>query len=241
MAIPQSVKRVLAPSGILRATINIGNPILASRDVNGAPVGVSVDLARELAGTLDVACHLVTVDAAADAVRIVASGDADVGFFAVDPVRGAEIAFTRPYILIEGNYLVREDSPYACNADVDRPNVQVAVAEGSAYDLFLTRELRHCTIVRGRTSPEVVDVFLRDGLDVAAGVKQQMETDATRFGGLRLLEPNFMVIEQAMGVARRRSGEAAAWLDNFVARVKANGLVVDAMQRHKVGGASVAS
>lgn len=231
----------LAPSGRLRAAINLGNPILAGRDPRtGAAVGVSVDLARSLARRLGLELDLVVVDAAGRSVEVVAGGEADVGFFAIDPVRGRDIAFTAPYVLIEGCYLVREDSPIRDNAEVDREGLTVVVGKGSAYDLFLSRELRHAGIVRAPTSPAVVETFLQGSADVAAGVRQQLEADARRVGGLRLLDGRFMVIRQAMGLPRRSGPEAAALLAAFVEDAKRDGFVAEALARHRIDGAAVA-
>jgi polar amino acid transport system substrate-binding protein len=240
MTIEPAIRDAFAPSGILRASINFGNPILAHRDAKtGEPAGISIDLARALAQQLGVPLEMRTVDAAGKSVQAVAEDRADVGFFAVDPLRGEHIAFTAPYVLIEGYYLVRDASPIHDNDAVDRPGIRVAVGTGSAYDLYLTRTLKHAEIVRGSTSPEVVHTFLRDGLEVAAGVKQQLEADAQRLGGLRLLGQRFMVIEQAMGVAKTRGEQAAAWLDGFVAKQIASGFVAAAVRRHRIVGVAV--
>jgi polar amino acid transport system substrate-binding protein len=143
-------------------------------------------------------------------------------------------------VLIEGSYLVREASPLTHNDEVDRDGVQVTVGKGSAYDLFLSRELKHAQIVRAPTSPTVVQTFLAQGLDVAAGVRQQLEADRQRHAGLRLLPGRFMVIQQAMGTPKRRGEEAAAFLSQFVERMKASGFVADALARHGIEGVSVA-
>lgn len=232
---------VLAPGGRLRAAINVGNPILARLDpATGQAAGVSVDLAHRLAAQLGADLELVVYDAAGKSVEGVAQDEADFGFFAVDPKRGETIAFTAPYVLIEGAYLVREDSPVRDNDAVDQAAHTVVVGKGSAYDLFLTRELRHATILRAPTSPAVVDTFMESGADIAAGVRQQLEMDARRLGGLRLLDGRFMVIRQAMGVARSRGPRAAALLSAFVEEAKASGAVADALARHGIQGASVA-
>jgi len=238
--ISPAVRAAFAPTGVLRASINLGNPILANTGGDGAPGGVSVDLARELASLLDLPLELVVFDAAGKSVEAVAGGQADFGFFAIDPVRGADIAFTAPYVLIEGYYLVRDDSPITGNAQVDDAANRVVVGKGSAYDLYLTRELRQAAIVRSPTSPTVVEVFLERGAEVAAGVKQQLEADAARHGGLRLLDQRFMVIQQAMGLPKVRGAEAAQVLRDFVERMKASGFVDAALARHGVKGASVA-
>ena len=238
---PKSAILDLAPGGRLRAAINLGNPILAGRDAGTGEVrGVSVDLARRLAGQLGLELDLVVVDTAGRSVEVVARGEADLGFFAIDPVRGRDIAFTAPYVLIEGCYLVREHSPIRANEQVDRDGVSVVVGQGSAYDLFLTRELRHAGIVRAPSSPAVVDVFVAGQGDVAAGVKQQLEADARRIGGLRLLDGRFMVIQQAMGLPHRSGAEASALLATFVEQAKSSGFVAEALARHGIQGASVA-
>jgi len=229
----------LTPRGSLRASINLGNPILANRGLGGQPVGVSIDLALELGRWLDVEVELVVFDAAGKSVDAVAADQADVGFFAIDPER-AGIAFTAPYVLIEGAYLVRDASPIRENSDVDQADVTVTVGKGSAYDLFLTRELRVARIVRAPTSPAVVDTFLAQGLDVAAGVRQQLESDAARLPGLRLLPGRFMVIQQAMGLPKGRGEEAATTLRMFVEQMKRQGFISDALTRHHIEGASVA-
>jgi polar amino acid transport system substrate-binding protein len=235
-----SLIAAFAPTGKLRASINLGNPILANADAAGKPYGVSIDLATALAKTLRLELELVVFDAAGKSVEAVAAEKADIGFFAIDPVRGADIAFTAPYVLIEGCYLVKEDSPLQSNDEVDRPGTRVMVGKGSAYDLYLTRTLKHAEILRAPTSPAVVEDFLKEGADVAAGVKQQLEGDAQKRGGLRLLNERFMVIQQAMGVPKSRGAEAAAYLAAFVEDRKATGFVAASLERHGIQGASVA-
>ncbi|HKT99520.1 MAG TPA: ABC transporter substrate-binding protein [Paraburkholderia sp.] len=241
MTIDSAIVEVFAPTGTLRASINPGNPILANLDpASGEAFGVSIDLARAFAQHLGVPLELVVLDTAAKSVAAVSEERADFGFFAVDPKRGETIAFTAPYVLIEGFYLVRDDSPVRTNADVDQPHNRVAVGKGSAYDLFLTRELKAAQIVRAPSSPAVVQTFLDEGLEVAAGVKQQLEADACKSPGLRLLDERFMVIRQAMGVAKSRGPRAAEVLGEFVEAMKASGFVAKALARHGIKGASVA-
>ena len=238
--VPPAARSELAPSGTLRAAINFGNPILAARDpATGEPRGVSVDLSRELARRLGVPVQLVTYDAAGKVVEALKSGAWDVAYVAIDPARAVDIAYSAPYVVIEGAYLVAQDSPIRSNAEVDREGVRVVVGAGSAYDLFLARSLKQAKIVRAPTSPAVTDLFLAQKLEVAAGVKQQLEADARRLPGLRLLEGRFMVINQAMGTPRAREA-GAQYLREFVEEMKASGFVARALARHGVEGASVA-
>lgn len=241
MSIDEGLRAAFAPTGTLRASINLGNPILAGTDpVSGRPIGVSVDLAHGLARSLSLPIEFVVFDSAGKSVDAVASEHADFGFFAIDPLRGASIEFTAPYVLIEGCYLVREGARFRANDEVDAAGVRVTVGKGSAYDLYLTRELRQASITRASTSPAVVDTFIELGLDVAAGVKQQLEADACRVGGLRLLPGRFMVIRQAMGLPRSRGALAAAFLARYVEGMKASGFVAESLARHHIVGASVA-
>jgi polar amino acid transport system substrate-binding protein len=241
MTIDRSIVNAFTPTGKLRASINLGNPILANRDAKtGQPFGVSIDLAREFARRLAVDIELVVFDAAGKSVEAVSDERADIGFFAIDPLRAASIAFTAPYVLIEGFYLVRNESAIQTNADVDSEINRVAVGKGSAYDLFLSRELKRAQIVRAPTSPTVVQTFIEQGLEVAAGVKQQLETDASKTQGLRLLDQRFMVIQQAMGAPKSRGDAASDVLRLFVEDVKAWGFVAASLARHDIVGASVA-
>ena len=236
-----ALQHAFAPHGVLRASINLGNPILANRHpTTGQPVGVSIDLATALAQRLEVPLELVVFETAAQSVDAIGQNAADIGFFAIDPLRGEAIAFTPPYVLIEGSYLVRQDSPLHSNDEVDRAEHRVTVGKGSAYDLYLSRSLTHAQIVRAPSSPAVIDVFLADNLDVAAGVKQQLQADAQRLPGLRLLPGRFMVIQQAMGVAKSRGPEAAAYLSQFVQDMKTTGFVAQCLAQHQIQGASVA-
>jgi polar amino acid transport system substrate-binding protein len=236
----QAIK-AFTPKGKLRASINLGNPILANKDsASGAPSGVSVDLATAFAKLLGVELELVVFDSAGKSVDAVKSEHADIGFFAIDPLRSEGIRFTAPYILIEGSYLVKQNSPLVSNDEVDQRGRSVVVGKGSAYDLYLTRELKNATIYRADTSPKVVDYFVQGGYDVAAGVKQQLEADALRLGGLRLLPGRFMVIQQAMGCPDSRGPEAQALLSQFVEQMKASQFVANALLRHQIQGASVA-
>ncbi len=231
----------LAPTGKLRAAINFGNPILAVKDAaSGEARGVSVDLALELGRRLGVPVELVTFNAAGKVVEAVKAAQVDIAFVAIDPVRGADILQTPPYVIIEGAYLVRNESPIQSNADVDRSGNRIAVGNGSVYDLHLTREVKAATLQRAPTSPAVVDFFMAQNLEVAAGVKQQLQADAKRLPGLRLLNGRFMVIEQAMGLPKGREA-GARYLTAFVEEMKASGFVAAALARHGIEGAAVAA
>jgi polar amino acid transport system substrate-binding protein len=230
----------LAPIGKLRAAINFGNPVLAAKDpATGEARGVSVDLARELGRRLVVPVELVNYDAAGKVVEALKSGAWDVAFLAIDPVRAAEISYSPPYVVIEGAYLVPRDSLIRSNADVDRPGVRVAVATGSAYDLYLSRALKQATLVRTPISDEVTAMFIAQKLEVRAGVKQQLEADARRIPGLRLVEGRFMVINQAMGTPRGREA-GARFLHDFIEKMKASGFVAASLARHHIEGAAIA-
>ena len=236
---PAAAVSELGSTGKLRAAINYGNPSLAARGDDGQPRGVSVDLAREGGRRLGLPVELVTFTSAGNTVEAIKARRVDLAFVAIDPVRAADMEYTAPYVVIEGAYLVRNASPLQRNEEVDRAGTRIAVGRGSAYDLYLTREIKAATLVRVPTSPQVVDDFLAQNLEVAAGVKQQLEMDGRRVGGVRLLPGRFMVINQAMGVPKGRTA-AQAWLSAYIEEMKASGFVAEALKRHRIEGAAVA-
>jgi len=240
-SISPAAKAAFTPTGTLRASINLGNPILAGRDAaSGEPAGVSIDLARAFAARLGLPVELVCFDKAADSVDAVRAERADFGFFAIDPARGAGLLFTAPYVLIEGSYLVPAGSPIRDNEAVDRDGQRIAVGTGSAYDLFLTRSIGKAGIVRVEGAAGVMRSLRAGEVEVAAGIRQVLESEAAADPGLRLLPGRFMVIQQAMGIPASRGADASAVLAGFVEEMKYSGFVADALARHAIQGASVA-
>ncbi len=217
-----------APTGQLRAAINSGNPVLVQMDpATGAPGGVTVELARELARRLNVLLAPVVIDGAGKSFDAVKAASCDIGFLAIEPARAAEIDFSAPYVVIEGVYAVRADSGLTTNEDVDRAGVRIAVNKGAAYDLFLTRSLKAATLVRAEDASEV---FARDKLEALAGVKQSVVRLAQGRQDVRVLPGRFMEIQQAMCLPKGRAA-AARYLGAFVEEMKASGFVANSLKR----------
>lgn len=219
----------LAPTGVLRAAINFGNPVLAQRNAEtGQPQGVSVSLAVELGRQLGVPVEFVTYDAAGKVFEALAQQQWNVAFLAIEPVREAQVAFSEPYVIIEGTYLVKNDSAFLKVEDLDHPGVRIAVGQGAAYDLYLSRTQQHASLVRAPTSAGAVDLFLDEGLDAAAGVRQPLLKVAEANSELRVLEGYFTSIRQAMGVPVQCIA-GAAYVRAFLEEQKANGFVRKAL------------
>lgn len=224
IASPATVRQQLCPTESLRAVINLGNPVLVQGSAE-APTGVTVDIAREVARRLGVELELIPVTAARESYAALVEGRADLGFLAIEPAREEGARFTSPYVEIEGVYATRDAS--LTTADVDRAGVSIGVRQGSAYDLYLTRTLEHATIVRG---DEAHEVFEEQGLDVLAGVCQPTATYAQEHG-LRMLEPAFQAIRQAVAVSRERPEELAVALTAVVEELKSSGFVAESLER----------
>jgi len=238
--VPPGARSELAPTGKLRAAINFGNPVLAQKDpAGGEPRGVSVDLARELGRRLGVPVELVTYDAAGKVFEALKTGAWDIAFLAIDPARADEITFTAPYVVIEATYLVPADSPLRTIQDVDRDGVRIAVGNKSAYDLFLTRTLKRAQLIRVPTSPEAIEVFLKDKLEAAAGVKQPLLQFAKTHLNVRVMDGRFMAIEQAMGTPKGREA-GARYLRDFIEEMKASGFVARGLEKSGQSDATVA-
>ncbi|MGF6512960.1 polar amino acid transport system substrate-binding protein [Pseudomonas sp. BT76 TE3572] len=219
----------LAPDGELRVAINLGNPVLAQRDeTTGTLGGVSVALANALAQELGVAVKLTAYDAAGKVFAALDDGQWDLAFLAIEPVRAEKIAFSEPYVSIDGTYLVREESPFQSASDLDAQGHRISVGRGAAYDLYLTRTLQRAELVRGETSVSAIDLFLEQGLEAAAGVRQPLERFAKSAQGVRVLADNFTEIHQAMAVPKARS-IAAAYIQDFISRRVKDGFVANAL------------
>lgn len=232
----RAIAEDLAPTGTLRASINLGNPVLA-QGTPAAPAGVTVDLARALAARLEAPLELVCFDAARRSFEALTAGRVDICFLAIEPARAAEVAFTAPYAVIEGVFVVPRGSAIATTAEVDRAGVRIGVKQGSAYDLFLSRTLAHASVVRG---DEGVAVFQGLGLEVAAGIRQPLTEFVERHPGFRLLEQRFMEIRQALGTSRTRRPQTVRFLRAFIEELKASGFVADALRRANQPGVTVA-
>jgi polar amino acid transport system substrate-binding protein len=217
----------LVPEGVLRAAVNLGNPVLA-QGTPDAPRGVTVDIGREIAARLGVPAGFRCFGAARESFEAAAAGQADICFLAIEPARAAQIAFTAPYVLIEGVYAVPGGSPLNSVAEVDRPGVRIGVKEGSAYDLFLTRTLRQATVVRGT---EGTSLFNDENLEAAAGVREPVTEFVAAHPQYRLIAGRFMEIPQAVGTAKSKRPETVRFLHDLVEELKASGFVADALHR----------
>ncbi|GAA0951138.1 transporter substrate-binding domain-containing protein [Kribbella koreensis] len=226
----------LAPTGVLRASINLGNPVLA-QGTPDEPTGITVDLAREIAARLGVPVEFLCFDAARKSFEAMTSGAADLCFLAIDPAREAEVAFTAPYVVIEGVYAVPQDSPLTTVASVDSPGVRIGVKQGSAYDLFLTRTLQNATVVRGA---EGTDAFRAESLEAAAGIRQPITAFVAANDDVRLIDERFMQIQQAVGTTKDRQPETVEFLREVVEELKASGFVAESLKRAGQSDATVA-
>jgi polar amino acid transport system substrate-binding protein len=225
--VPSSIIADLAPAGVLAAAINLGNPVLA-QGTPDAPSGVTVDIARKVGARLGVPVELRCFGAAREAFEAVATGQAGICFLAIEPAREEQVAFSAPYVLIEGVYAVPAESPLGAVSDVDAPGVRIGVKRGSAYDLFLTRTLRHATVVRGT---EGTEVFMAEGLEAGAGVREPVTEFVNQHPGHRLIPGRFMEIRQAVATARAKRPETQEFLHGLVEELKASGFVAAALSR----------
>lgn len=230
----------LAPTGTLRVALNLSNFLLnnTARDANGDFAGVAPDIGRELARRLGVPVAFVPYDHPGDLAAAVTDGAWDIGLIGADPLRAAEITFTAAYTEIEATYLVLADSPIQTLAEVDRPGVRIALSDKSAYDMYLRRSLQHATLHRAEGIEGSYQLFLREKLDVLAGLRPRLVADQAKHPGSRILEGRFTAIQQAIGTPRARTA-AAAYLRDFAEDIK-TGLVAQLISRHGVRGLTVA-
>lgn len=230
----------LAPTGVLRAGINMSNFLLVTgRGPAGEPDGVSPGMARAIADSLGVPVHYVPYPRPGELADAAGSGAWDIGLIGAEPQRAERISFTAAYAEIEATYMVPPGSPITTLAQVDRPGVRIAVAARAAYDLWLERNIHHATLVRAEGLDGALEFYLREGLDVLAGLRPRLLTDVERQPGARILDGQFTAVQQAIGTARANTA-AAAFLSAFVEEAKRSGLVASLIAKHQVRGLSVA-
>jgi polar amino acid transport system substrate-binding protein len=233
---PSHIAAELAPSGVLRAGINLSNPLLVTgRTAAGEPEGVSPDMAAAIAERLGLGVTYVTFPSPGELADAAQTDAWDIGLIAAEAKRAETIAFSPPYVEIEATYLVPAGSPISSIEAVDRPGVRIAVSGRSAYDLYLTRTLEHAELVRGQGLDGTVDLFEAESLDVLAGLRPALMENLERLPGARILDGRFSTVEQAIGTQKHKTA-AAAFLKEFVEEAKASGLVAELIDKHGVTG-----
>ena len=230
----------LAPTGVLRAGINLGNFLLVTgTSPTGDPEGVAPDMAREIATRLGVPVKYVAFKTPGELADAAGGGVWDVGLIGAEPQRAEKIAFTAAYAEIEATYLVPAGSPLRTIADVDTAGVRIAVTGRSAYGLWLDRNIRHAELVRSDTLDSAYEQFIRDNLDALAGLRPRLLSDVEKLPGARIIDGRFTSVQQAVGTARKNVA-GAAFLRDFVEEAKTSGLVARLIERYGVRGLSVA-
>ena len=226
----------LAPTGVLRAAINMGNFLLVTgRSPSGDPTGVSPDMALAIGARLGVPVQFVPYAKPGELADDAEKGLWDIGNIGAEPARAEKIDFTAAYAEIEATYLVPPGSPLKTIADVDKPGVRIAVSARSAYDLWLERNIRHATLVRANGGPATLDLLTKDRLDAMAGLRPGLLTDIEKLPGYTILDGQFTAVQQAVGTPRKNR-IAAAFLKAFVEEAKASGMVASFIDRHGVTG-----
>ncbi len=226
----------LAPTGTLRAAINLGNILLVTgRRTDGAPEGVSPGMAAAIAERLGVGVELIPYATPGEVADALARSEWDIGLIAADPKRAETIAFAPAYVEIAATYLVHAGSPIAGIAEVDRPGVRIAVSNRSAYDLYLSRTLEHAELCRAEGLQGAYDLFADQGLDALAGLRPALVDNAASLPGARVLDGHFSTVQQAIGT-QPGDAEALAFLTEFVAEARQSGLIQRLIDQHGVTG-----
>ena len=229
----------LAPTGILRAGINMSNMLLVTgRTESGDPAGVAPDMAAEIARRLGVPIAYVKYEKPSVLAEAAGTGAWDIGLIGAEPARAEKIAFTAAYCEIEATYLVPENSPFKTAAEVDRAGARISVKRGTAYDLWLERNIKHATVLRSDTPEGPLNQFVAEKLEAMASLRPALLEDVKKVPGTKILPGNFTAVQQAIGTARKNSA-GATFLSEFVAEAKRSGLVARLIAQHHVQGLSV--
>ncbi len=230
----------LAPTGVLRAGLNMSNNLLVSgASPAGDPQGVAPDMAAEIAKRLGVPVAYVKFERPSKLADAAGTNAWDIGLIGAEPARAEKIAFTPAYCEIEATYLVPAGSPFQSVGDVDRAGSRIAVRRGSAYDLWLERNIKHATVLRSDAADGPFNQFVKEKLEALAGLRPQLLHDVKKLPGAKILPGNFTAVQQAIGTLKSNTA-GAAFLREFVAEAKSSGLVARLIEKHRVVGLSVA-
>jgi polar amino acid transport system substrate-binding protein len=229
----------LTPTGKLRAGVNLSNFLLVQRNDDGSIRGIVPDLALEIGRRIGAEVELVKYEKVGEVAEGGKRGEWDIAFIGAEPQRAKDIDFTAPYVEIEATYLLPAGSPIKSIDDVDRPGVRIAVSDRSAYDLWLTRNIKHAQLKRVEGLEGSYQLFVKEQLEVLAGLKPKLLEDAARLPGSRILDGRFTSVQQAIGTPKGRP-EGFAYLRQFADDVKASGLVAQLIERHGIKGLTVA-
>ncbi len=236
----ETIIRQLAPTGTLRAGINLSNFLLVSdRTPDGDPVGVAPDMAAEIARRLGVPVRYVTFPSPGALADAADTDTWDIGLIGAEPQRAEKIAFTSAYVEIEATYLVPAGSPIERLEKVDRAGTCIAVTGRAAYGLWLERNIRNAELVRTDSLDSAYETFVAENLDALAGLRPRLLSDVEKLPGARILDGKFMAVQQAIGTSRAND-EAAGFLQDFVDEVKQSGFIADLIARHNIDGLTVA-
>jgi polar amino acid transport system substrate-binding protein len=235
------VKSELAPHGVLRAAINMSNFLLVTgRDPGGDPTGCSPDMAAAIAAQLGVPVQYIPYARPGELADDAGLDKWDIGLIGAEPARAAKIDFTAAYVEIEATYLVPAGSAITAIAQVDQTGNRIAVTARSAYDLWLERNIKNATLIRGNNQGETIKLFTDQKLDALAGLRPGLIGDIEKMPGSRILDGQFTAVQQAIGTAKVNTA-GAAYLKEFVEHAKRAGIVQSLLVRHgTVGRLSVA-
>ena len=236
MFVSDVVKQQLAPTGVLRAGINLSNFLLVSSTAaDGSPQGISPDIANLVASTLGLSCELVCFDRPGKLADAVNQDIWDIGNIAFEAERAQTLDFSHPYVVIEANFLVHHDDDFWTNDDIDRAAAKIAVSERSAYDLWLTDHFSQAQIIRASSIQAAHDLFFEKKVDVLASLKPKLLEDMANHSGLRMIDPPFTAVKQSIGLAKGKA-DSIAFLNALIAQSIENGWIAAQLELHGMTG-----
>ena len=232
----KTIKNELSSNGILRAAINMSNFLLVTdKTKDGTPIGVSPDMAQELADKLNLQLKLIPYTTPGEIADDAENDKWDICNIGAEPQRAEKINFSAAYAEIQATYIVQSNSKINNMLDVDKIGNKICVASRTAYGLWLERNINNAELIQVEGVDSSFDVFSNENLDALAGLRPALIVEVKKISGAKLLEGQFMSVQQAIGTSIQNI-HSSIYIAEFVEEMKKTGFVQKLIDKHNVNG-----
>lgn len=240
---PSAMARAdLAPHGKLRLAFPVASALYVTKDpATGTLKGMSLDIGAALAARLGVPFEPQPCAAVRDLIAATGADHWDIATIVMEAEREKIFDYSKAYLEADSTYLVPAGSTIRTVAEADKPGTRIGVAEKSAFDNFLTRAIKHATLVRYPGVGAAFEGLRSNASDAVAAPRQVLAAAQGSFPGSRILDDSFDVARVGIVVPKGRQAAGLAYVNAFLNEAIASGWIAQAIERAGVKGSKVPS